>query len=62
MAVVLVGEPRLGKSAGGDHLSEGVLAESFVHFSLPQPDEGFDEIQYAWLPQEDLAEGLSRFG
>lgn len=57
IAVVLVGEPRLGKSSAGvDDLSESVLAESFIHFSLPQSDEGFDEIQYAWLPQEECTE------
>merc|ERR1712129_187937 len=39
-------------------LSRQVLAKSFASFSLPQKEEGFDEIRFVWQKEPQCAEHL----
>lgn len=59
-------EPELGEAVwfmprtGVPDLSEKAIAGAYAHFSLPDGDEGFDEVRYEWLNKDAAEDHLQK--
>merc|ERR1740121_3143546 len=42
-------------------LGQKVLATSYAKFTLPEADEGFDDIQYVWQPEAECKEYMKKW-
>merc|ERR1719356_1559174 len=42
-------------------LGQKVLATSYAKFTLPEADEGFDDIRYAWQPEAECKEYMKKW-